>query len=76
VHAGDSLFEPAFVGSYFYSQLKGSQLQTKSNKKLYSVTLEFANGSTKVVKIKAVDQNAANKRARKFNPSAIGVKNA
>lgn len=73
-HTGGSLFELAFVSSYFYPQLKGSQLQTKSNKKLHQVTVEFKNGSTKTITVKATDQDAANKRALKFNPSAIGVK--
>jgi hypothetical protein len=49
-------------------------LQTKSKKKLHHVTVEFPNGTTKLVKVKASDTDAAEQRALKFNPSAIGVK--
>jgi hypothetical protein len=49
-------------------------LQTKSKKELYTVVVEFENGKTKDVKVKAVDREAAEARALKFNPSAIGIK--
>lgn len=62
------------MGSYFCPLLKGSQLQTKSKKELYTVVVEFENGKTKTVKVKAVSLEAAETRALKFNPSAIGVK--
>lgn len=49
-------------------------MQTKTTKKLHVVVVEFPNGNTKTVKVKAADLDAAEKRALKFNPSAIGIK--
>jgi hypothetical protein len=49
-------------------------LQTKSKKELFHITVEFPNGTTKLVKVKATDRDAAEQRALKFNPSATGVK--
>jgi hypothetical protein len=63
--SGDDIFAP---------NPKGSQLQTKSKKKLHNVTVEFPNGSTKLVKVKAANVDAAEQRALKFNPSATGIK--
>lgn len=49
-------------------------MQLRSPKKLYNVEVEFANGLTKNVKVKAVSREQAEQRALKFNPSATGVK--
>jgi len=49
-------------------------LRPKKLKKLYHIELEFVHGMTKLVKVKAVDRETAEKRALKFNPSAIKVK--
>lgn len=49
-------------------------MRTKKQKTLYHVTLEFANGITKRVKVKASDREIAERRARKFHPSATGVR--
>lgn len=49
-------------------------MQKSASKKLHTIVVEFPNGNTKIVKVKAVDQETAEERALKFNPSAIGVK--
>ncbi len=49
-------------------------MQLKKSKKLYHVELEFQHGVTRRVMVKASDRETAEKRARKFNPNAIGVK--
>lgn len=49
-------------------------MQKKKSKQLYHIELEFKNGLTKRVSVKAIDRPTAEKRALKFNPSAIGVK--
>lgn len=49
-------------------------MQAKSPKQLYSITVEFANGVTRNVKIKAVSREKAEQRARKFHPTAKGIK--
>jgi hypothetical protein len=42
-------------------------------KKVHRITLEFLNGITRTVTIKASDREVAERRALKHNPSAIGV---
>jgi hypothetical protein len=49
-------------------------LQTKSRKKLFNVTVKFENGGTKLVKVKALDEEQAKERALKFNPAAVEAK--
>lgn len=49
-------------------------MQLKKSKKLYHVELEFPNGLTRQVKVKAADRETAHKRALKFYPKALGVK--
>lgn len=49
-------------------------MQKKSPKQLFPITLEFENGSTRIVKVKASSREAAERRALKFNPAAAGVK--
>ena len=49
-------------------------MQSKSPKRLYNVVIEYANGVTRTVKVKAVSREKAEKRARKFHPNAIGVR--
>lgn len=49
-------------------------MQTKKSKRLYAIVLEFENGVTRSVKVRAVTREIAEKRALKRNPSAIGVK--
>ena len=49
-------------------------MSKKSPKTLHHITVEFRNGSTRLVKVKASSVEVAERRALKFNPSAIGVK--
>ena len=49
-------------------------MQLKKSKRLYSVTLEFANGVTRDVEVKASTREIAERRALKFNSTAIGIK--
>lgn len=49
-------------------------MQLTSKKTLHTIVLEFANGMTRSVKVKAVTRETAEEKALKFNPSAIGVK--
>jgi hypothetical protein len=52
------------------------RLQLKPKKQLYHIEVEFKNGLTKLVKVKAIDRPTAEKRALKFQPTATGVKRA
>ena len=49
-------------------------MQIRSPKVLYNVTIEFHNGMTRNVQVKAVSREKAESRALKFHPSAKGVK--
>lgn len=49
-------------------------MQLKQSKKLYTVVVEFANHTTRTVKVKATTREGAEAKALKFNPSAKGVK--
>ena len=49
-------------------------MRTKKSKRLYHVEVEFQNGMTRTVKVRAVTRDIAEKRALKFHPSAKGVK--
>lgn len=58
----------------FLSPTERCQVQIKSSKKPYTITLEFANAVTRSVKVKATSRDVAEHKALKYNPSAIGVK--
>lgn len=49
-------------------------MQAKKSKRLYPIVVEFQNGMTKTVKVKAISREVAEQRALKFNPTAKGVK--
>jgi hypothetical protein len=49
-------------------------VQKKRTKQLYRIPLEFANGMTRTVKVKATSRENAETRALKFHPTAVGVK--
>lgn len=49
-------------------------MRTKQSKKPFSITLEYENGLTKTVMVRAVSREVAEKRALKRNPNAKGVK--
>lgn len=49
-------------------------MRIKKSKRLYHITVEFKNGMTKTVKVRAVTREIAEHKALKFNPSAKGVK--
>ena len=49
-------------------------MQTKKSKRLFHVTVEYENGMTRTVKVRAVTRELAEKRALKFHPTAKGVK--
>ena len=49
-------------------------MREKKSKQLYRIPLEFANGVSRTVKVKAKDRQTAEARALKFHPSALGVK--
>lgn len=70
----ESLSLSPFVGSYFCQQQKGPAVQTKKSKSLYTVVVEFENGMTRSIKVKASSRELAETRALKFNPKAKGVK--
>lgn len=56
------------------SYRKGSAVQTKKSKRMFPIVLEFKNGVTRTIKVKAVTREVAEARALKFNPNATGVK--
>jgi hypothetical protein len=49
-------------------------MQIKKSKRLYNIVVEYQNGMTRSVKIRAVTREIAEKKALKFHPNAIGVK--
>lgn len=49
-------------------------MQIKKSKRLFNIVVEFQNGMTRTVKVRAVTREIAEKRALKFHPGAIGVK--
>lgn len=51
-------------------------MQAKKSKRLYHIVLEFNNGVTRTVAIRAVTREVAEQRALKFHPNAKGVKHA
>lgn len=58
----------------FLSKSKGEIVQMQSPKRLYRVEVEFHNGLTRSVPIKAVSREKAEQRALKLHPSAKGIK--
>lgn len=49
-------------------------MRTKKSKQLFTIVVEYANGMTRNVKVRAVSRDVAERKALKFNPSAKGVK--
>lgn len=49
-------------------------MRTKKSKRLYHIVVEYENGMTRNVKVRAVTREIAEKRAMKFHPLAKGVK--
>jgi len=49
-------------------------MQTKKSKQLYTIVVEFENGLTRTIRVRATTREIAEKRALKFNPSAKGVR--
>jgi hypothetical protein len=49
-------------------------MRKRKESKLYQITLVFQNDVTRVVRVKAVSRETAEKRALKHNRHAIGVK--
>lgn len=49
-------------------------MQAKKSKKVFTITLEFDNGVTRPVKVRATTREIAERKALKFNPTAKGVK--
>lgn len=48
-------------------------MRTKKSKQLFTIVVEFENGMTRNVKVRAVRREVAERKALKFNPSAKGV---
>lgn len=49
-------------------------MQAKKSKRLYNIVVEYQNGMTRTVKIRAVTREIAEQRALKFHPRASRVK--
>lgn len=49
-------------------------MRAKKSKQLYTVVVEYANGMTRSVKVRAVSRDVAERRALKFNRNAKGVR--
>ena len=49
-------------------------MQLRQSKQLYTVVVEFSNGVTRSVKVKATSRESAERKALKFHPSAKGIK--
>lgn len=49
-------------------------MQLKPSKTTYSVEIEFPNGLSRSVKVKATSREKAEQRALKFHPNAVGIK--
>ena len=59
---------------FFSANESRSKVQLKSTKRLYAVEVEFQNGLTRTVKVKASSKDQAEIKALKRHPSAKGVK--
>lgn len=62
--------------SYSFSIRQKVGMQLRPQKRTYNVEVEFQNGLTRNVKVKATTRDQAEQKALKFHPSAIRVKNA
>ncbi len=62
------------MGSYFCPPQKGIEVQKKMSKRLYRIPLEFQNGVTRTVPVKATSREVAESRALKFHPTAVRIK--
>lgn len=49
-------------------------MRTKKSKQLFKIVVEFENGMTRTVQVRAASREVAERRALKRNPSAKGVK--
>jgi hypothetical protein len=49
-------------------------MQLISKKKIHIVVLEYENGMTRSVKVRAISREAAERKALKFNANAKGIK--
>lgn len=49
-------------------------MRTTKSKQLFRIELEYENGLTRTVKVRAVTREIAERKALKFNPAAKGVK--
>lgn len=49
-------------------------MRAKKSQKLFHIVLEFENGMTRTIAVRAVSREVAERRALKRNPSAKGVK--
>jgi hypothetical protein len=49
-------------------------MRTKTKQRHFRVVLEYANGMTRAVSVKASRRDVAEDRALKRNPNAIGIK--
>jgi hypothetical protein len=61
---------------YFGPLIERPEVQQKKRKRLYLIPLEFTNGMTRTVKVKATSRENAENRALKFHPGALGVKHS
>lgn len=62
-----------FGGSYFYLLQKGTAMRIKKVQRLYKIILEYENGMTRTVSVRASTREVAENRALKHNPNAISV---
>jgi hypothetical protein len=49
-------------------------MQARKSKRLYRIVVEFANGVTRTVAVRAVTREVAENKALKFHPNAKGIK--
>jgi hypothetical protein len=49
-------------------------MQTKKSQRHHRIVLEYANGMTRTVSVRASTREVAEERALKRNPNAVGVK--
>jgi hypothetical protein len=59
---------------YLSLNRKEIAMRHKKSKRLFHITVEYVNGLTRTVKVRATTREIAENRALKFHPTAVGVK--
>lgn len=75
LHPDETVFDGLLSSSLFFCPLRKVKfVRLKKTQQVYTVTLQFPNGVTRTVQVKAASREVAEARALKRNRNATGVK--